>query len=74
MCEYCNHWENGEVIYQNNTYCDLSISHFGNRPVLIVKNLKKGCPQFSSCNAKSMNTNVSFLINYCPNCGKQLLI
>lgn len=73
-CEYCESRRTVEgKLYGESTYCDLLISQFGNKPVLMVKNVKKGCPKYVMCGAKEIMSSVMFFINYCPNCGEKLV-
>lgn len=72
MCEFCANWKEQETLYQESTYCDLLISHLGNKPVLMVGNIRKGCSKYVKCSAKEVPINVAFIVNYCPNCGAEL--
>lgn len=72
MCEYCKGWKDQDILYGENVYCDICIGKVFNNPSLIVKDIRKGCPQHSDCSAKNNAPKVAFVIKYCPNCGEKL--
>lgn len=72
MCEYCKGWEDDDRLYGENIYCDIYIGRALNKPSLIVKHIRKGCPQNTDCYVKDKAPKVAFVIKYCPNCGAKL--
>ena len=73
MCEYCKGWKDDDKLYGEHVYCDIYIGKVLNKPSLIVKHIRKGCPQNAECYAKDKAPKVAFIINYCPNCGEKFI-
>lgn len=73
MCEYCKGWNDDDRLYGENVYCDICIGKVFNKPSLIVKHIRKGCPQNAECCVKDKAPKVAFVIKYCPNCGEKLI-
>lgn len=66
-CEYCL----GErVLYQTSSNTELYISTFGLARTLETKS--SCCPPYVDCCVKDMPIRSSFIINFCPNCGRKL--
>lgn len=72
MCEYCKGWEDEDILYGENAYCDICIGKVFNHPNLILKDIRRGCPQYSDCIGKLNAPKIAFAIRYCPNCGQKL--
>ena len=72
MCEFCKDWKNHDNTYGENVYCDICIGKALGEPSLIVKDIRKGCPNGVGCYAKHVAPMVAFAIRYCPNCGEKL--
>lgn len=68
MCKFCE--THTRQLYQHTVYMDMYISNFGRNKVLILK--PHGCPPFADCCAKNEIPASSFIINYCPECGRKL--
>jgi hypothetical protein len=67
-CEYCLEFR---TLYQYSSYLNLYIGTdpFGNR-TLEVEGDK--CPPYMNCSAKDTKVTTSFIINFCPACGRKL--
>jgi len=69
VCEYC---AGKEAQYKTSTYADLYIDTFGYSRVLVVAP-HKCCPTYvDDCCAKDISFRVGFIINFCPECGREL--
>jgi len=66
-CKYC---KGIEPSYQSSAYHKIHIDSLGSRKVLRVENI--GCPKYVDCSQKDMNIGSAFIINFCPNCGRDL--
>jgi hypothetical protein len=67
-CRYCS----GErVEYQYTRHTKLFMNTLGKARTLEVE--CTSCPPFAVCIHRNVPTRSAFRINYCPNCGRELL-
>ena len=66
-CEYCNGKRNE---YQHTIDTKLSINTFGKARVLETECNR--CPPYANCCMKNIPARSAFIINFCPNCGRNL--
>lgn len=66
-CPYCN---GVKTEYQHTRHTKLFIDTFGKSQVLTVE--CNACPPFAKCCSKDLPVRSAFIINYCPNCGRDL--
>lgn len=67
-CEYCN---GTKSLYQETRNTKIYISTFGEARTLYVEDYGK-CPPHEKCIMKCVPNRTEYLINYCPNCGRNL--
>lgn len=67
MCQYC---DAKFAEYQRTYNTTLSMGTFGKHRTLEVSACR--CPPFADCSMKNIPANSTFIINYCPNCGRKL--
>lgn len=66
-CEYCS----GKFAeYQHTVNTRLAISTFGKARTIETE--CNPCPPYANCSMKGVPVRSAFLINYCPNCGRNL--
>lgn len=66
-CKYCN----GEFAeYQKTINTKISINTIGKARSLNTES--NGCPPYANCCMKDIPARSAFIINFCPNCGRQL--
>lgn len=66
-CKYCS---GKKTEYQYTTHTKLFIGTFGENRTLLVET--NACPPYSQCCMKDIPANSAFIINFCPNCGRDL--
>jgi hypothetical protein len=69
-CEYCS--PDKYVEYQRTTTTQIFIKTVRGARALEV--CSDHCPPFADCSAKGVSTRSLFLINYCPECGRDLRV
>lgn len=66
-CEYCS----GEFVeYQHTVNTKLNINTFGKAQTLVTECTP--CPPYAKCCLRGIPARSAFIINFCPNCGKDL--
>lgn len=66
-CEFCG---GGKTLYQQTRNTKLYINTFGKARTLVTESIQ--CPPFAKCCLKGVSANSVFLINFCPECGRNL--
>ncbi len=66
-CQYCR---KVGTEYQHTYSVKISIDAFGKKRVLIVE--CDPCPPYAKCSRKGIPTRSAFVINFCPECGRDL--
>lgn len=56
--------------YQHTKHTKLFIDTFGEKRVLITECVC--CPPYSQCSMKDIPARSAFIINFCPECGRDL--
>lgn len=67
-CEFCLKFR---TLYQytSDTKLYIGTDPFGNRTLEVESNK---CPPYAECSMKDVDITSSFIINFCPECGRKL--
>lgn len=67
-CPYCG---GGKTLYQQSCTTKLHLSSFGTKRIMITECMQ--CPPYADCCKCGRPARSVFFINYCPNCGRNLM-